>query len=256
MTTGSPSQGGGLPLIGLAHGSRDPRAASVIGEVMAQVGRRRPGLVAVSAFLDLAAPDLTTALQALDCPGAVVVPLLFTEAFHARVDSPQAVAAAESATGAQLRLGRILGMGSEVLAGLEESAAAAGIDLAARILLVAVGSSDPAANGAVADLAGRWARRRGVEVRAVFATTEPRAVAALDGWAVDSQSSAGAEIGVVPLFLAPGLLLDAIGARAAELGVRVAAPLGAALADLVLARYDEALACNEGVSLPRLIDPP
>ena len=46
-------------------------------------------------------------------------------------------------------------------------------------------------------------------------------------------------VGVAPLFVAPGLLLDAIDARAAEYDAPVAAPLGVELAPLVLARYDE-----------------
>ena len=49
------------PLIGLAHGSRDPRAARMIAELMRAVQALRPGLVAVPAFLDLSEPDLVRA---------------------------------------------------------------------------------------------------------------------------------------------------------------------------------------------------
>ena len=49
-------------------------------------------------------------------------------------------------------------------------------------------------------------------------------------------------IGVVPLFLAPGLLLDATARQAMAIDMEVAEPLGTALAGLVLQRYDEALA--------------
>jgi len=48
--------------------------------------------------------------------------------------------------------------------------------------------------------------------------------------------------GVVPLFLAPGLLLRTIADHAATAGVPVAEPLGTLMAGLVLARYDEAVA--------------
>ena len=83
------------PLIGLAHGSRDPRAARMIGEVMRAAQALRPGLVAVPAFLDLSEPDLTAAVAALrddlSVAEAIVLPLLFSEAYHATVDAPTAV---------------------------------------------------------------------------------------------------------------------------------------------------------------------
>ena len=74
----------GPPLIGLAHGSRDPRAAAAIHDLMAAVGALRPGLEVASAFLDLSQPDLRTAVAAIGAHRAVVVPLLFAQAFHAR----------------------------------------------------------------------------------------------------------------------------------------------------------------------------
>ena len=46
---------------------------------------------------------------------------------------------------------------------------------------------------------------------------------------------------IVSLFLAPGLLLDQVGRRAAELGVTVTRPLGLAMTQVVLDRYDAAL---------------
>ena len=49
-------------------------------------------------------------------------------------------------------------------------------------------------------------------------------------------------IGVVPLFLAPGLLLDSVRREALAIDAEVAQPLGSALAELVLQRYDEARA--------------
>ena len=51
-------------------------------------------ITAVSAYLDLAQPDLGAAVRRLAEAGhtrAVVVPLLFTEAYHATVDVPQTV---------------------------------------------------------------------------------------------------------------------------------------------------------------------
>ncbi len=126
MTERTP-QGTRLPLVGLAHGSRDPRAAVAIDELMAEVARSRPGLVTTSAFLDLAEPDLSTAVAQLDVARAVVVPLLFTRAYHANVDVPDAVGNATARSGTELLVSEILGLGPDVLAALQEQARAAGI---------------------------------------------------------------------------------------------------------------------------------
>jgi sirohydrochlorin ferrochelatase len=222
------------PLVGLAHGSRDPRAAVAISELMAEVARSRPGLVTTSAFLDLSEPDLTTAVSRLDVDRAVVVPLLFARAFHATVDVPDAVANAAAGSGTNLLVGEILGLGRDVLGALQNQARVAGIAGSQIILLLAVGTSDPVANEAVDALAKLWASTREAQVRAVFATTEPRALTALsETWTTPPA--------IVPLFLAPGLLLDQVSRRAAELGVPVTEPLGVSMTQIVLDRYDAAL---------------
>lgn len=227
--------GNGLPLVGLAHGSRDPRAAEAIGELMQAVAALRPGLRTSSAFLDLSAPDLTTALASIDADSAVVVPLLFAQAFHARVDVPEAVIAGAGASGMTLLTGDILGLGPAVLAALQASANRAGVDADQDILLLAVGTSDAVANRAIHDLADRWSATRPGGVRAVFATAAPKAADALaQEWS--------APPAVVSLFLAPGLLLDQVIRRAAARGVVVTPPLGTAMAQLVLDRYDAVLA--------------
>jgi len=225
-----------LPLVGLAHGSRDPRSAAAIEELMLAVAALRPGLRTSAAFLDLSDPDLPTALARLDVDRAVVVPLLFAQAFHATKDVPDAVQAASRSTGTDLITGEILGTGPEVLAVLQGVAGAAGVPDDREILLLAVGTSDPVANAAVDDLAARWSSARKSGVRAVFATTAPRAVDALDR--VDPAGLPA----LVPLFLAPGLLLDGVAGRALELGVPVADPLWPAMAQVVLNRYDAAVA--------------
>jgi sirohydrochlorin ferrochelatase len=231
-----------LPVIGLAHGSRDPRAAQTIAELMREVEALRPGLLARPAFLDLSEPDLTTVVGQLrdecDVHAAVVLPLLFTEAFHATVDAPTAVAQAELNCGVELRLGEILGLGDDVLEALEDSAARAHIGAHEAILLLAVGSSREEANVAVHDLAYRWSQHRVGPVWAGFATTGEPSASAVFARALAKQH----RIGVVPLFLAPGLLLDSVRREAMAIDAEVAQPLGTALAELVLQRYDEARA--------------
>lgn len=202
----------------------------------------RPGLVARPAFLDLSEPDLTTVVHQLrsecDVRAAVVLPLLFTEAFHATIDAPTAVAQAELNCGVDLRLGEILGMGDEVLEVLEGSAAQAHIGAHEAVLLLAVGSSREEANLAVHDLAYRWSQRRVGPVWAGFATTGEPSASTVLARALAKQH----RIGVVPLFLAPGLLLDAVRREAMAIDAEVAQPLGTSLAELVLRRYDEARA--------------
>lgn len=242
MTAGRPAPYPGpvtapssLPLIGLAHGSRDPRAAARIAELMHAVAELRPGLSTSSAFLDLSEPDLTEVACSLSADRAVVVPLLFAQAFHARVDVPEAVSAAAESSGVALLSGDILGLGPAVLTALQDAAERAGVVATQDILLLAVGTSDAVANQAVHHLAAQWSALRPGEVRAVFATAAPRAADAL----AQPWTSPPA---VVSLFLAPGLLLDQVIRRAAARDVVVTPPLGTAMAQLVLDRYDEVLA--------------
>lgn len=224
-----------VPLIGLAHGSRHADTAPIIAGLMAAVAELFDG-VAVPAFLDLTAPDLDSVVADLAAQGhrrVVVVPLLFTAAFHARVDAPAAIATAAKKHGVELITADILGTGDDVAAVLRQSAERAGIGDDASVLLYAVGSSRPEANDAVADLASRLAAGRSGSVTAVFGAVEPRVDSVLEGLSEP--------IAALPLFLAPGLLLDPLLLRAAASGWAAATPLGALAAPIVLARYRAAL---------------
>ena len=84
-------------LVALAHGSRDPRSAATIKALVAEVKAMRPDLRIETAFLDLSKPSFDTVVDRLVKAGhdeIVVVPLLLTEAYHAKVDVPEAIAAA------------------------------------------------------------------------------------------------------------------------------------------------------------------
>jgi len=221
----------GIPVIGLAHGSRHPRGAAAIEALMIAVGAAA-GVPAHAAYLDLAQPDLGAVVASLAVEGhrrAVVVPLLFTVAFHATVDVPEAVAEAAEAHGVELVVTDILGTGDDVAAVLRGALDGAEVDGDADAVLFAVGSSRPEANAAVADLAARLAEGRRGEVRAAFGTCDPRVDHVLDGLTEP--------VALWPLFLADGLLLDPLRNVAAERGWTVVEPLGAQAAPLVLARY-------------------
>ena len=226
-------------LIGLAHGSRHARVAEGVEEVLSAASVLA-GAETRAAYLDLTAPDLEAVAADLATAGvrrAVVVPLLFTDAFHARIDVPDAVTQAAVSSGVELVLAPILGTGDDVAAVVDDRLRAAGTTSDEPILLYAVGSSRPDANAAVADLADRLAVRRGTPVRAGFGTTEPRAVDVLA-----ELTAANEEPGtVVPLFVAPGLLLDGIAPAVAAAGWRLADPLGTLLAPVVSERYHAAL---------------
>ena len=84
-------------LLAVAHGSADPRAEQVLDALIARVRSERPGLVGVLAHLGFSDPSVTTALESLARQGVrevVVVPLLLTSAYHAKVDLPGLLARA------------------------------------------------------------------------------------------------------------------------------------------------------------------
>ncbi len=197
---------------------------------------RTADVPAQPAYLDLADPDLDTVTGALATAGerrAVVVPLLFTWAVHATVDVPQAVRGAAEPTGVELVVADIVGTGPDVATLLESALASAEVGPDTSVLLLAVGSSNAAANAAVADLADQIAAKRAAPVRAAFATCDPRPA--------DVVPDLPEPVAVLPLFLADGLLLGPVRTLAAERGWTMAEPLGARAAGVVLDRYRAAL---------------
>ena len=194
------------------------------------------GMPTAGAYLDLAEPDLSAVALDLAAAGhqrAVVTPLLFTEAFHASVDVPDAVRDASAASGIELVVAEILGTGDDMLAVVEQSMRLAGVVADQPLVLVSVGSSSAAANDAVADLAHRLAERRSAPVLPAFGTRSPRVAEVLP--------DLGDQAAIVPLFLSPGLLLDPLARLAAERGLTMAEPLGILAASLLVDRYRQAL---------------
>jgi sirohydrochlorin ferrochelatase len=192
---------------------------------------------AVPAYLDLVQPDLGAAARQLADAGhatAVIVPLLFTEAYHATIDVPETVGDVAESLKLQLVVADILGTGDDVARLLVQSMEEADIEDHGSVLLFAVGSSKPEANKAVFDLAARLARGRRQPVRACFGTCAPGVADLLD--------EVGEPVAILPLFLAEGLLLSPVRALAAQRGWRIATPLGERAAELVWQRYHSARA--------------
>ena len=220
-----------VPVIGLAHGSRHPRGSDAIEALMIAVGAAA-GVPSRAAYLDLAQPDLSAVVAELAAAGhrrAVVVPLLFTAAFHATVDVPEAVTEAGEAHGVELVVADILGTGDEVAAVLRGALDGAGVHGDTDAVLFAVGSSRPEANAAVADLATRLSDGRRGDVRTAFGTCDPRVA--------DVLADLHPPVARWPLGLADGRLLDPVRRLADERGWPLVEPLGAQAAALVLARY-------------------
>ncbi|WP_219415854.1 sirohydrochlorin chelatase [Pseudonocardia nigra] len=235
---------GSPALVAVAHGSRDPRSAATVAELMAEVRAQRPDLDVRVSFLDLSAPRLPDVLDAVAADGharAVVVPLLLGHAFHARVDVPGAVATARRRLpGLDIAVAPVLG-GHDGLstAALHRLAAVAGPldDPGLGVVLAAIGSSHAPANAAVVEVAAGWTRRFGWHGgTAAFATTTTPTVAD----AVTALRADGAQrVAVAQWILAPGLLPDRIVRDATAAGAPVAAPLGPdpAVARAVLDRF-------------------
>ncbi|MDH2415846.1 sirohydrochlorin chelatase [Nocardioides sp. CER19] len=232
-------------LIALAHGSRDPRSAATITALVDEVRAMRPDLRIAEAFLDLSSPGFHKVVDKLVREGhdeIVVVPLLLTEAYHAKVDVPAAVAAAgERHPSVKIRATAVLGHETRLLEIIDERLRAALKKARVReldaLVLAAAGSSDPLANASVARLARLWGTHHKLPVVAAYASAAPPAT----GEAVRAFRAEGRRhIAVASLFLAPGSLPDRAAELALEAGaIAVAEPLGAhpELARTILARY-------------------
>lgn len=236
------------PLVAVAHGSRDPRSAATVHELLDVLRSRRPELDVRAAFLDLSAPKLPDVLTAVHAEGhrrTVVVPLLLGRAYHARIDIPGAVAAVSGRHPLlDVRVADVLGPDDRLEAAALRRLAAEGIDPdddRFGVVLTGAGSSHEPANTAVRAVARRWAERsRWAGVVAAFASAAgpdvPTAVAAL-------RARGARRIALGSWFLAPGLLPD----RCADLALVedpdtvIARPLGAApeVADVIADRYRE-----------------
>ncbi|HLK01395.1 MAG TPA: CbiX/SirB N-terminal domain-containing protein [Streptosporangiaceae bacterium] len=219
-------------LIGVAHGSKDPRAAEVVDELLAQV--RVPATVR-AAYLGHAVPSLPQVLSSVSGSSVSVVPLLLTAAYHSKVDIPRVLPPG-------VRYGDVLGPHPALHRVLDRRLAAAGAGprsrLSTAVVLAAAGSSDLAAAVTVAQFAARWRARSGWrEVVPAYASAASPTVAE----AVSALHARGLRRVVVATYLlAPGYFADRIRAEAEAAGaVAVSDALGAApeLAEIVAERY-------------------
>lgn len=266
------------PIICLAHGSRHPQADQAVFEIAERISEST-GLPAFAAFLDFHPATLTTVAHRVVAAGyseAVVVPLLFTQAFHARFDVPAAIAEAvesidaTSSAGLTLHLTEGLGTGADMeelvadftaqylaesvnsgtaggasaenavrtgTASAENADAANAVDSSVdKLALYSVGSSQPGANEAVAEFAGRVGARLNMRSTRAFVATG-------DNPGRDTEALlefADERTVTVPLFVSPGLLWDKAKIRMPN-GRKCTRHLGDAVAPVVINRACRAL---------------
>jgi sirohydrochlorin cobaltochelatase len=248
--TGPPS------LFVIGHGTRDGAGVAEFRQFLTVVQTAAPELHVAGGFIELAEPDLDTALDSLvDAGGAahgvVAVPLVLLGAGHMKDDGPAALARArERHPSVSIVYGRELGVHPTVLALAETRIreAMAGSDTATHAaVLVGRGSTDPDANSDLFKACRLvWDRRDLGLVEAAFVSLAPPAVAE----AMERCRRLGATtISVVPYFLFAGVLPDRIAAEARawaaehpDVDVRIGRHFGPVpeLAQLVVDRYDEA----------------
>jgi energy-coupling factor transporter ATP-binding protein EcfA2/sirohydrochlorin ferrochelatase len=244
-------------LLLVGHGSRDPAAADEFEQLTALVRAAAPPATRVGGgFLELADPHVDTAVDRLVAEGATdvaAVPYVLFGAGHLKDDGPAVLARARLRhPTVRFRLGRDLGIHPAVLDVAEDRARVArkGLPPTERtaVVLVGRGSTDPDACADFVKFARLLEDGRGLGLvhPAFVALSRPR----LDD-ALERARRTGAEaVVVVPLLLFPGVLVDRIGAEAADwadthpdVAVGTAAHLGPdpRLADLVVERHREAV---------------
>jgi sirohydrochlorin ferrochelatase len=221
------------PLVGVAHGSRDPAAQETVELLLDEVRVRRPDLDVRAAYVQNAAPDVPTVLAGAG-PGAVVVPLLLSRGYHVAVDIGRAARAAGAAVAAPL------GPDPALAAALDARLADAGAPPTAPVVLAAAGSSDPEAVEDVETQARLLAARRRTPVVPAYATAQQPHI---HDAVTDLLARHAGPVAVAPYLLAPGYFAMVVGRAAATW---IAPPLGVhpALADLVLDRYTSALSTS------------
>jgi sirohydrochlorin ferrochelatase len=206
----------------------------------------RPGLDVRLAFCELNAPNLVDVLSGVSgTRRAVVTPLLLANAYHARVDIPRQIASC--ATHERVWQAPVLGEDDRLVSVLRQRVAELGVsrlDDTLGVLVVAIGSSDPAANARTARVAPKLLAGTGwAGATTAFATRPQRSLAE----AVGRLRRQGARrVVIAPWFLAPGRLPDRVRRFADGAGIEMAAPLGAhrLVAETVLERFEQAAAAE------------
>lgn len=224
-----------------AHGSVDPRSAANAGAIMDQVAGIRPSLDVRVAYCEHSSPGLVDILN--ECSGkTVVVPLLLTNAYHARIDIPRQIASCGA--NHRVRQANVLGEDDRLVSVLRQRVTQLGFSLLddkLGVLVAAIGSADPAANARTTTVAAKLATgTRWAAATTAFITGSQSPLPE----AVNQLRRKGARRMVIAAwFLAPGQLPDRVQRFANQTGIAMTAPLGAhpLVAETVLDRFEQAV---------------
>jgi sirohydrochlorin ferrochelatase len=220
----------------LAHGSPDPRHRAGVDALVERVREAAPGRGIHTAYLDHHPPSPADAAAAAG--SGVVVPVLLTPAYHARVDVPEALTAMNAVAG-PFAASPALGPHPLLLAAAAELLDRAGLapDLGTAVVLYAAGSSDSAAVASIGETLEEHGTPEGWGAWRVAAldggTALPVVLAGLEGRAE--------RVVAVAFVVAEGVLRDRMAEGCGATGVElVPGALGvtAAAAALVVDRAD------------------
>lgn len=232
-------------LVAVAHGSRDRRSGAVVTALVESTRAVRPDVPIEAAFLDHTGPDVDAVVARLaDCGHGefVVVPLLLSSAYHAKVDIPSVVNRVQARNpDVVLQVTSPIGPDPRLLPVLDlrlrQSLPFSRVGELDGLVLSSAGSSDPGATEAMRRLAGVWSTHRRLPVKVAFASSaKPTTSDALGEFRREGRR----RVAVGSFFLAPGVLLDRTSGVALESGaVAVSEPLGVhqRVARLMLDRY-------------------
>ena len=174
-----------VPLLLVAHGSRDEAAHTCVGEIADAVRAALPDVPVRVGYVDVRAP--TVADAATDLKGAVVVPAFLAAGYHVRTDLPAQLA--ECGAADRFVVTPALGPDPSIVCAAAGRLAEAGWRYGDAVVLAAAGSSDPAALAEVRAAGRMLAAQVGRKVRVGFVATAAPRVDALVSLAKEAESS-------------------------------------------------------------------
>lgn len=223
--------GAGPVLLAASHGTASSSGQQAIAALVAEVAMRMPETEIATAYVDVQAPDVPSALARV-APGrpVIIVPLLLSAGYHVHVDLARAAAGR-----AGTRVAAPLGPDPRLADLLAHRVRSAQTVLPETVILAAAGSSDPRAIEDCRTMADALSQRLRHPVTTAFLSSGTPSLE-------DARQSAepGAVI-VASYLLAPGAFHDAAIARAAPEPVTPALLDGdrvpAELVEIVADRY-------------------